>query len=192
MKTDPLSFLPASAFKTQEKAAGDLVFRQGDPTVGLYRVEHGLVFLRRFTPNGDTMILHRAERAQLFAEASIFSETYHCDAVMAGVGQVTRVCKLEVQNALHNNPAFAESFNRLLARQVQQYRHRFEMLTIKSAPERVLTAIQAGYLDDSISDFAKQINLTHEACYRALRVLCDNGKLLKVARGKYVLVQTGD
>jgi hypothetical protein len=35
MKTDPLSFLPASAFKTQEKAAGDLVFRQGDPTVGL-------------------------------------------------------------------------------------------------------------------------------------------------------------
>jgi DNA-binding IclR family transcriptional regulator len=60
-------------------------------------------------------------------------------------------------------------------------------LAIPSAKARVLAAIQAGYLDATITELATRINLTHEACYRALRTLCDDGHLKQTGRGTYAL-----
>ena len=82
---------------------------------------------------------------------------------------------------------FCEDFTRLLAVQVQHYRALIEILAIRSAKERVIAAVQAGYLEATIPAFASRINLTQEACYRALRKLCDDGRLVRIGRGRYVL-----
>ena len=187
MFSDPFSHLPRSACRTIEMQKGDVLFRQTQTTSGLYRVVSGCVTLQRTGLDGDILTLHRALSGGLFAEASVFSATYHCDAICTEAGSVTKIAKVDVIATMQSNPAFSEGFTRLLAVQVQQYRAHIQLLAIPSAKERILAAVQAGYLDATVTELATRINLSHEACYRALRGLCDDGRLIRVGRGKYAL-----
>jgi CRP-like cAMP-binding protein len=166
---------------------GDVLFRQTQTTSGLYRVVSGCVTLQRTGLGGDILTLHRALSGGLFAEASVFSATYHCDAICTEAGSVTKIAKVDVIATMQSNPAFSEGFARLLAVQVQQYRAHIELLAIPSAKERILAAVQAGYLDATVTELATRIDLSHEACYRALRALCDDGRLVQTGRGRYSL-----
>ena len=98
-----------------------------------------------------------------------------------------KIAKADVVATMQSNLAFSEGFTRLLAVQVQQYRTHIELLAIPSAKERILAAVQAGYYDATVTELASRINLSHEACYRALRYLCDEGLMVRVGRGKYAL-----
>lgn len=187
MTFDPFSHLPADACRTIDMQKGDVLFRQGQTTSGLYRVVSGCVTLQRTGLGGDTLALHRAVSGGFFAEASVFSETYHCDAVCTEAGGVLKIAKSDIVSMMQSNPEFSEGFTRLLAVQVQQYRAHIELLSIPLAKDRILAAVQAGYFDATVIELATRINLTHEACYRALRALCDDGRMIRVGRGRYVL-----
>lgn len=187
MLPDPFSHLSATACRTIDMQKGDVLFRQSQKTSGLYRVVSGCVTLQRTGLGGDTLTLHRAVSGGLFAEASVFSATYHCDAICTEAGSVTKIAKADVVATMQSNPAFSEGFTRLLAVQVQQYRAHIELLAIPSAKERILAAVQAGYFDATVTELATRINLSHEACYRALRGLCDDGRMIRIGRGKYSL-----
>jgi CRP-like cAMP-binding protein len=63
--------------------AGQSLFRQGTRTVGLYEVVRGRVRLARVDRSGREVILHSARADETIAEASLFSPTYQCDAVVA-------------------------------------------------------------------------------------------------------------
>jgi hypothetical protein len=121
------------------------------------------------------------------SKASVFSAIYHCDAIYTEAANFIKIAKADVIATMQSNPAFAEGFTRLLAVQVQQYRTHIELFAIPSAKKRILAAVQAGYFDAAVTGLATRINLTHEACYRALRVLCDEGHMIRVGRWKYVL-----
>lgn len=187
MLPDPFSHLPTTACRTIDMQKGDVLFRQDQMTSGLYRVVSGRVTLQRTGLGGDTLTLHRAVSGGLFAEASVFSATYHCDAICTEAGSVIKIAKANVVATMQSNPAFSEGFTRLLAVQVQQYRAHIELLAIPSAKERILAAVHAGYFDATVTELATRINLSHEACYRALRSLCDEGHMVRVGRGKYAL-----
>ena len=98
-----------------------------------------------------------------------------------------KIAKADVVETMQSNSAFSEGFTRLLAVQVQKYRAHIELLAIPSAKERMLAAVQAGYFDGTVIELATRINLSHEACYRALRGLCDDGRMVQAGRGKYAL-----
>ncbi len=188
MKTDPFSHLAARARRTIAMQKGDVLFRQNHPTSGLYRVVSGSVTLQRAGMSGETLTLHRAVAGGFFAEASVFSETYHCDAICTDAGSVVKIAKTDILSTMQSDPVFAVGFTGLLARQVQNYRAHIELLAIPSAKERILAAVQAGYLDAPVKELATRINLTHEACYRGLRALCDDGRMMRVGRGAYRLL----
>lgn len=185
MCPDPFSHLPTTACRIIDMQKGDVLFRQNQTTSGLYRVVSGCVTLQRIGLGGEALTLHRAVSGGLFAEASVFSETYHCDAICAEAGSVTKIAKADVKATMQSNPAFSEGFTRLLAIQVQQYRAHIELRAIPSAKGRILAAVQAGYFDATVTELATRINLSHEACYRALRGLCDEGLMIRIWRGKY-------
>lgn len=187
MLPDPFSHLPTAACRTIDMYKGDVLFRQNQTTSGLYRVASGCVTLQRTGLGGDTLTLHRAVSGGLFAEASIFSATYHCDAICTESGSVMKIAKADVVATMQSNQSFAEGFTKLLAVQVQQYRAHIELLAISSAKERLLAAVQVGYFDATVTELATRINLTHEACYRALRALCDDGRMVRTGRGQYSL-----
>lgn len=185
MPDDPFHLLPPDASRVTQLGKGAHVFRQGDPTTGLFRIMSGEIVMQRHTETGDMVLLHKALAGTLFAEASIFSEHYHCDAISTGPSVIERLERGAVLTALEADPAFATSFTRLLARQVQQSRQLVELLSIRSAEDRVLSAMQLGLLEGHVTEFAARIGLTHEACYRALRALVAAGSVVKAGRGKY-------
>lgn len=189
MSDDLFSRISETDVRQLTITSGDVLFHQSEPTTGLYRVIQGCVTLRRTTEAGDELTLHRATSGDFFAEASVFSDLYHCDAVCTLSGKVQRISKSAVLTKLSHDPEFAVSFSALLARQVQTYRHLLEITAIKSAEERVLAAIAEGYLMGTVVEFATRIHLTHEACYRALRLLCKKNRLKQTGRGKYQLVE---
>ena len=188
MTFDPFSLLQPAARRTKTLQKGERLFVQGEPTSGLYQVLSGSIMLQRMSIDGDVRALHRAAAGGYFAEASIFSDVYHCDAICSQTGHFLKIGKAEIIAAMKTNPAFCESFMKLLAMQVQSYRSLIEILAIRSAKERVLTAFRAGYFEGTIIEFANRINLTHETCYRALRALVEDGQLRRIGQGQYQLV----
>lgn len=170
----------------QRCAQGDHVFRQGDPTQGIFFVKSGNVCLTRVTEFGNAVTIHNAQTGDVFAEASIYSDHYHCDAVCSAPSEVVRISKQAILLRLRANTAFSEGITKRLAMQVQDYRQLLTLHAVKSANERVLLAVALGKLTGSVTQFASQIGLTKEACYRALKDLSDQGLLAKTGRGRYV------
>lgn len=187
-----LTALPNTALKTIAAKRGETLFRQGQRTYGFFRVISGGVTLQRMTETGDILVIHRAAQGDYLAEASVFSDAYHCDAVCISDSKVTCYDRSTILELMRAGSDFSMQFSQHLATQVQQYRAHSEILAIRSAKHRVLAAVQAGYHQGAVTELAGRINLTHEACYRALTDLCRERKLQRVGRGKYVLSERTD
>ena len=182
MLPNPYDHIPSSALRPFSGAVGDVVFHQGGPTHGLYVVQTGRVHLERVGPDGERFIIHRAQAGTSFAEASVFSEVYHCDAVIVEAGALIRIDKASVLAAFAD-PAFARAYGRQAAQQIQAQRQMLEIVGIRRAEDRSM----AGLLEGSIVEFAARLQLSHEATYRALRKLVQDGRVMNPSRGIYHL-----
>lgn len=165
--------------------AGSPVFRQGDHTAGFFGVRKGTVELIRTTENGGLVVLHRAGPGENFAEASLFADRYHCDAIATSACDLIFFPKKEVLAALKEDDGAATALLVNLSSQVQRYRLLLQLCSIRRADERVLAAMEAGLVPDSWKSFAPQIGLSPEAVYRALSSLAKRGVINKTERGKY-------
>jgi CRP/FNR family transcriptional regulator, dissimilatory nitrate respiration regulator len=168
-------------------APGELLFRQGDRAAAIYKVESGRLRMIRRTVDDHLVILHTAGRGEFFAEASLFAEVYHCDAVAAAQSRVRVYPKPIVMEALRTDPALAEAFMARLARQLQELRARMELRNIRSARERVLQylRLRAGVhgrsiaIEGQLQDIAAEIGISREALYRTLATLEAEGCLTR-------------
>ena len=167
-------------------APGELLFRQGDWAAAIYKVESGRLRLIRRTIDDHLVILHTARQGEFFAEASLFAEAYHCDAVATVQSRVRVYPKAMVMDALRNDPALAEAFMARLAHQLQELRARMELRNIRSARERVLQYLRLRVHNRSIAvegqlqDIAAEIGITREALYRTLAALEAEGCLTRM------------
>lgn len=158
-------------------APGELLFRQGDRAAAIYKVESGRLRLIRRTVDDHLLILHTARRGEFFAEASLFAEAYHCDAIAAAPSSVRVYPKQIVKEAMRMDPALAEAFMARLAHQLQELRALMELRNIRSARERVLQYLRLRVRGRSIAvegqlqDIAAEIGITREALYRTLAAL---------------------
>lgn len=189
MLPEPFDCLSEDSCTSFTLAKGDHVFRQWDETKGLYFVVSGEICLSRMTEAGTLVTLHTAKSGGMFAEASLYSDHYHCDAVAVTTSVVIRLSKRAIQTRQREDAAFSESITRHLALQVQDYRQLLTLHAVKSAQERVYLAVAGGRFRGSVIQLASEIGLTKEVCYRALKDLTDQGTLNKTGRGKYVLRQ---
>src|SRR3989338_7317015 len=62
-------------------ASGQMLFREGAASAGVFRLRSGCVRLIRTTLTGGQATMHTVRQGEFFAEASLFSAIYHCDAV---------------------------------------------------------------------------------------------------------------
>lgn len=159
-------------------ATGDTLFRQGQATQGLYVLEAGAVCLLRFTASGAMVPMHTARAGELFAEASLFAERYHCDAVARRESTVRLYPRAALRQAFAARPETAWRFTAELAQRLQAARQRLELRNIRSAGERITQFLRlhtdrsgAWQADGTLKQWAEELGLTHEALYRALAVL---------------------
>src|SRR6516165_10908913 len=187
MSADPLPPSLEAGSVVRVLAPGELLFRQGDPAAAIYKVESGRLRLIRRTVDDHLVILHTARRGEFFAEASLFADAYHCDAVAAAQSSVRVYQKDIVINALRTDPALAEAFMARLARQLQELRARMELRNIRSARDRVLQylRLRAGThgrsipIEGQLQDIASEIGMTRETLYRTLAALETEGCLTR-------------
>lgn len=166
-------------------ADGGSLFRRGDNAANMYGVLSGGARLCRDTAEGGRIVIHRAGPGALFAEASLFSEVYHCDGEVAKDARIAVFPKRAVLDLMAVDGDFALAFSGHLAGQVQRLRANVELRTIRNAERRVLAALSLK-LDDgartvtlpvSWKAFAHEIGLTHEALYRTLKRLENSGQI---------------
>ena len=187
MAVDLLPALLETGSAVRVVAAGEPVFRQGDPAAAIYRVESGRLRLIRRTIDDHLVILHTARPGEYFAEASLFAEAYHCDAVAAAPSAVRVYSKQTVLDAMRGDPALAEAFMARLAHQLQELRSRMELRNIRSARDRVLQYLRLQArgpgrsiaIDGQLQDIAAEIGISREALYRTLAALEGEGQLTR-------------
>ena len=102
------------------------------------------------------------------------------------MNELIRIDKSAVLAAFAD-PAFARAYGRQAAQQIQAQRQMLEIVGIRRAEDRVMAGLVAGVLDGSVVEFAARLQLSHEATYRALRKLVQDGRVKNTCRGIYHL-----
>ena len=174
-----------AAAVTRSLKAGEALFYRGDKVASLFEVIEGHVRLSRIDSAGHEVLLYVAGAGDTLAEASLFSPTYHCDAVAPAAATVRAYRKSAVLAAFDKDPAAVRSFTAMLARQVMSLRTRVEQRNIRSARDslRHWLSVNAGAdgrtvpLTGTLKDVAAELGLTHEALYRALAALARSGEI---------------
>jgi len=181
----PFDLLPFSKVEEITVSATQRVFHQGAKPYALFVVASGAVILERHTEAGQKVILHRATAGDVIAEASLFSEAYHCDCMALQGSTLISLDKSEILGRMASDPEFSMALVKKMSRQVQRYRRQLELRSILSARDRVLAGFLDGWLTGNVMQFASDLGLSHEATYRALADLVALGTLHKTGRGKY-------
>jgi CRP-like cAMP-binding protein len=184
-----IDWLPAAvrAVATERRLkAGQTLFRQGNRTSGLYEIVEGQVRLVRVNRAGKEAVLHVAMAGETMAEASLFSASYHCDALASTDAVVRLYPKAAILAEFDRNPKAAKKFAEVLARQVMTLRTRLEQRNIRAADRvRHYLAVNADadgrtvMLSGTLKHLAGELGLTHEALYRTLADMAADGEITR-------------
>jgi CRP/FNR family transcriptional regulator, dissimilatory nitrate respiration regulator len=156
---------------TRDFAAGEPVFHAGDKVVSMFLVRRGCADLIRHTGHGLRMVLHRAGPGSVLAEASAWSDVYHCDAVAAGPCQMGVLSRAAFRKRLSREPAVAEIWARSLARAVQSARLQAEIRSLPKVADRLDAWLGEGnQLPEKgrWQEVAAELGVTREALYREM------------------------
>jgi CRP-like cAMP-binding protein len=165
---------------------GVKLFNQGDSVTNIYFIQKGKIKLIRNTLDGSPLILHIGQQGESIAEASIFSDQYHCSAIADVDSEILFVKKHKLLQILNENPKAMMDLLAVFSRQVRDLRAINEMKNIRSASERTLAFIRCNVdenkelkLVGSLKDMAHKIGLAHETFYRELKNLESLGMITR-------------
>ena len=151
--------------------AGSTVFALGDPVKLVHFVREGAINLERRQEDGAALILQRACPGSILAEASVYSDRYHCDA-RAEVDSVTwTVARKDLRRRLEEVPGAGLIWARHLATEVQRARLHAEILSLKTVKGRLSAWMTwNGELPEKGQwrRLADEIGVSAEALYREL------------------------
>lgn len=138
----------------------------------MHLVMAGAVNLVRSQIDGATLILQRAGPGSILAEASLHSETYHCDAIISGEAETFAYSRSSLKKLLFDTPEAGEVWARYLARELQSARLRAEILSLKTVTQRLdAWIVLSGEWPVPKGQWklvAHQLGVTPEAFYREL------------------------
>lgn len=150
---------------------GRYLFHQGDVVQHMFQIVEGEVQLIRRHRQGSILILQRGVQGNTLAEASLFTDTYHCDAVAAEVSKVRYFSRKDVLTQFEDNPAFARNWANHLSSEMRAARFKTEILSQRTVAQRLdMWLLQNGTLPDrgSWKQLAAEIGTSPEALYREI------------------------
>jgi CRP-like cAMP-binding protein len=158
--------------RQQNFESGQPLFHRGDPVTDMHFVLTGSVHLVRHQSDGSALILQRAGPGSILAEASLYSSTYHCDAVAFGATHTRVYAKASLKRLLAKSPEFSNVWANYLAQELQRSRLRSEVLSLRTVAERLDAWIAwNGGSSPEKGEWkllASQIGVSPEALYREM------------------------
>lgn len=158
--------------RSRSYAARTVILNMDDPVDRFCSVKSGLVHLVRMQEDGGMVILQRAVPGAIIAEASVFSEYYHCSAIAVQDSVVQIYPLKQVQSLLEQDPLAAKAYAKHLANEVRTARRRAEILALRKVSDRLDAWLtwNNGLLPDRgvWHHVADEIGISKEALYREL------------------------
>lgn len=150
--------------------AGEVLFRREDKVRMMYLVREGTVALERSMKDGSTLTLHMAHAGTALAEASLFAETYHCDAIVRVTAQIATLPREKFLSALKSYPTAALSLIDAHTREIQAQRSRVEILRLRRVSDKLdaWISLYGTPQKGEWSWIADQIGVSPPALYREL------------------------
>ncbi|CAC9443044.1 transcriptional regulator, Crp/Fnr family [uncultured Gammaproteobacteria bacterium] len=174
------------AYQTLNLKKGEFLFRQGASVDRLFFLEKGRVKLVRNTIEGQPLVIHIAYSQETFAEASLFSDEYHCNAICDSLSTVLSFSKDEVLVYLKSHPKYTIELLKINTAQVRDLRLLNEIKSINSAYDRVWAFLLSEvnqesklHFSYSLKDMAQKLGLAHETFYRTLKILEQEGRIIR-------------
>jgi len=159
---------------------GAILFSPGDRSQGFYAVSQGAVRLYRVSLKGKEITLEIAAPGNIFAEASIFSDIYHCYAEALKDSSLSLINKIDFLEMLRNDALFACAWIQFLSMEAIKLRQRIEELSIKTPKARIISYIlllseiqnsDSVILPAHRKSIATLLGMTHETFYRTAKEL---------------------
>lgn len=163
---------------------GSILFAPGDATQGFYAVHDGAVRIYRVSSRGKEITLEIAGARSTFAEASLFSDIYHCFAEALKDSTVCLVQKDAFLEMIQKDIQFAATWIQILSLEIIHLRQRIEELSLKSPRARIVSYIlllseiqntPSVKLPVHRKSIATLLGMTHETFYRTAKSLENEG-----------------
>ena len=169
MSDQILTLFDAGADRPVQK--DEPLFLTGQPVRFMFLVAEGQVDLVRHTLAGARVLLARAEVGQVLAEASAYSDLYHCDGTAAESSKVRAIPVATFRARLDSDPALARRWAERLAHGLQHARMTAAIRTLRTVGER----LDAWLAEDrplppkgEWQALAQSLGVTREALYREM------------------------
>ena len=167
--TDQLLKLPG---RVRDITEGMTLFYQNDPVEKVFVLTEGSIALSRHQRGGSVVVLQHAEGRSVLAEASVYSDVYHCDAKVSRGGSIYEIRKSEFEIKLRKDAELSNTWAAHLAVEVQRARGRIEILSKKTVAEKLegWLAWHDGELPAKgrWKNIAVELGISPEAFYREL------------------------
>ena len=150
---------------------GRYLFHQGDDVQHLYEITSGEVQLIRRHRQGQKLILQRGHPGSILAEASLFTDIYHCDAVTADTTKLRCFPRKEVLERFETDHVFAKRWAIHLAHEVRSARFKAEVLSHRTVAQRLdmwLLQNESLPAKGNWKQLAAEIGTSPEALYREI------------------------
>jgi CRP-like cAMP-binding protein len=147
------------------------LFLAGTPVHSMFLVTEGQVDLIRYTQSGLRILLYRAEAGDVLAEASVYSETYHCDGIAACPAQVRSIALPTFRARLNGNLGLGNAWAERLAHQLQGSRMNAAIRSMRTVEERLEAWLASGRAlppKGQWHSLAETLGVSREALYREL------------------------
>lgn len=182
-------FLPATLTVASYRvhlSAGQVLFACSAPVENLYWMLRGEVVALRRMPSGQDAVLMRGCSGEFFAESSMYMPVYDCSAVVRKPAVVLALPLRTLRQALADDAHFADMFLRNVVLSLRRQSSRVERLRLRGASERIQHYLSCEsnadgccQLDIPLSEWAFELGLVPATLYRTLRVLEENGVVLR-------------
>ena len=149
----------------------ETLFLTGAPVQSMYLVIDGTVDLVRHTANGLRTRLHRAGPGSVLAEASAYSDVYHCDGMVTEAASVRSVPVPLFRARLDGNLDLARVWAAQLAHGLQGARMNAAIRSMRTVEERLDAWLAGGRSLPPRGEWqglADTLGVTREALYREL------------------------
>ncbi|MDJ0589835.1 MAG: Crp/Fnr family transcriptional regulator [Pleurocapsa sp. MO_226.B13] len=180
----------------QNLVAGQVLFHHRDSAEYIFALEVGRIRLVRYTCEGNLVVFQIVRAKESFAESALFTELYHCNAIVEVPSRVIAYPKTVVWEVLQNNPDLALSLLRRFDRKSQSLKKLLELRSIRSARDRLLQYLLFSaspgetkiVFDRSYKNIASELGLSSETLYRNLSELERSGIISRQGREIELLI----